>query len=66
VLRRARAAPSCARSSGPSPRAGGWSVGIAEWLRGEELSTVLARADTRLYEAKLAKLRCSQAPAAAP
>ncbi|HUB74759.1 MAG TPA: GGDEF domain-containing protein [Solirubrobacteraceae bacterium] len=33
----------------------GWSVGISEWLRGEELSVALARADTRLYEAKLAK-----------
>ncbi|HEX8713949.1 MAG TPA: GGDEF domain-containing protein, partial [Solirubrobacteraceae bacterium] len=37
----------------------GWSVGISEWLRGEELSAVLARADTRLYEAKLAKPRHS-------
>ncbi len=35
----------------------GWSVGISEWLRGEELSAVLARADTRLYEAKLARPR---------
>jgi diguanylate cyclase (GGDEF)-like protein len=34
-----------------------WSVGISEWLRGEELGTVLARADTRLYEAKLARPR---------
>jgi diguanylate cyclase (GGDEF)-like protein len=34
-----------------------WSVGISQWLRGEELSTVLARADARLYEAKLAKPR---------
>ncbi len=32
-----------------------WSVGISEWLRGEELSAVLARADTQLYEAKLTK-----------
>jgi diguanylate cyclase (GGDEF)-like protein len=37
----------------------GWSIGISEWRRGEELSAVLARADTRLYEAKLAKPRCS-------
>ncbi len=36
-----------------------WSVGISEWLRGEELSSVLARADSRLYEAKLAKPRHS-------
>jgi diguanylate cyclase (GGDEF)-like protein len=34
-----------------------WSVGISEWSRGEELSTVLARADTRLYEAKLSRPR---------
>jgi diguanylate cyclase (GGDEF)-like protein len=40
----------------------GWSVGIAEWLRGEELGTVLARADGRLYEAKLAKPRPSPSP----
>jgi diguanylate cyclase (GGDEF)-like protein len=32
-----------------------WSVGVSEWRRGEDLSAVLARADTRLYEAKLAK-----------
>ncbi len=36
-----------------------WSVGISEWLRGEELSAVLARADTRLYAAKLSKPRQS-------
>lgn len=36
-----------------------WSVGISEWLRGEELSAVLARADSRLYEAKLSKPRHS-------
>jgi diguanylate cyclase (GGDEF)-like protein len=35
----------------------GWSTGVSEWLRGEELGTVLARADERLYEAKLAKQR---------
>jgi hypothetical protein len=35
----------------------GWSTGISQWLRGEELSTVLARADERLYEAKLATQR---------
>jgi diguanylate cyclase (GGDEF)-like protein len=40
----------------------GWSVGIAEWLRGEELGTVMARADGRLYEAKLAKPRPSPSP----
>jgi diguanylate cyclase (GGDEF)-like protein len=34
-----------------------WSVGITEWLRGEELDAVLARADTRLYEAKIARPR---------
>jgi len=32
-----------------------WSVGISDWLPGEELRTALARADARLYEAKLAK-----------
>ncbi len=32
-----------------------WSVGISEWLPGEELEEVLARADDRLYEAKLCK-----------
>jgi diguanylate cyclase (GGDEF)-like protein len=32
-----------------------WSVGISQWLRGEDLSAVLARADARLYDAKLAK-----------
>lgn len=37
----------------------GWSVGVSEWARGEELSAVLARADRRLYEAKLAKPRRS-------
>jgi diguanylate cyclase (GGDEF)-like protein len=36
-----------------------WSTGISEWRRGEELSAVLARADSRLYEAKLAKPRRS-------
>ncbi len=32
-----------------------WSVGVSDWLPGEELHTALARADARLYEAKLAK-----------
>ncbi len=32
-----------------------WSVGISDWLPGEQLHTALARADARLYEAKLAK-----------
>jgi diguanylate cyclase (GGDEF)-like protein len=36
-----------------------WSVGVCQWLPGEELSAVLARADTRLYDAKLAKPRRS-------
>jgi diguanylate cyclase (GGDEF)-like protein len=31
-----------------------WSSGISEWLRGESLDAPLARADERLYEAKLA------------
>jgi diguanylate cyclase (GGDEF)-like protein len=43
-----------------------WSVGISQWLRGEELSAVLARADERLYEAKLAKPRRSLDRAARP
>lgn len=29
-----------------------WSVGLSEWLPGEELDAVLARADSRLYEDK--------------
>jgi diguanylate cyclase (GGDEF)-like protein len=37
----------------------GWSVGISEWRRGEELSTVLARADMALYEEKRGKQRRS-------
>ena len=32
-----------------------WSVGVSEWPAGEELQAVLARADARLYGAKLAK-----------
>ena len=32
----------------------GWSIGISEWLPGEELDAPLARADKHLYEAKLA------------
>jgi diguanylate cyclase (GGDEF)-like protein len=36
-----------------------WSVGVSEWLPGEELSAALARADSRLYAAKLAKPRQS-------
>jgi PleD family two-component response regulator len=32
-----------------------WSVGISDWLPGEQLQTALVRADARLYEAKLAK-----------
>lgn len=31
----------------------GWSIGISEWLRGEELDAPLARADKGLYKAKL-------------
>jgi diguanylate cyclase (GGDEF)-like protein len=37
----------------------GWSAGTSEWLRGEELATALARADTLLYEEKGAKRRFS-------
>jgi diguanylate cyclase (GGDEF)-like protein len=33
----------------------GWSIGVAEWSSGEPLDTVLARADRKLYEHKLAK-----------
>jgi diguanylate cyclase (GGDEF)-like protein len=40
----------------------GWSVGVCEWRAGEELQAVLARADARLYEAKLAKPGRSGAP----
>jgi len=32
----------------------GWSIGISEWLPGEDLDAPLARADKHLYEAKLA------------
>jgi diguanylate cyclase (GGDEF)-like protein len=32
-----------------------WSVGLSEWLPGEDLIAALARADARLYEAKLLK-----------
>ncbi len=32
-----------------------WSAGVCEWPAGEDLQAVLARADARLYEAKLAK-----------
>jgi len=35
----------------------GWSAGTSEWLRGEELGTALARADTLLYEEKRSKRR---------
>jgi diguanylate cyclase (GGDEF)-like protein len=35
----------------------GWSVGISEWLPGEDLDAPLARADERLYEAKLTTSR---------
>jgi diguanylate cyclase (GGDEF)-like protein len=34
-----------------------WSIGISEWLPGEDLDPPLARADERLYEAKLAASR---------
>lgn len=32
----------------------GWSIGVSEWLPGENLDAPLARADKHLYEAKLA------------
>ncbi|MGD0453772.1 MAG: GGDEF domain-containing protein [Solirubrobacteraceae bacterium] len=35
----------------------GWSIGISEWLPGEDLDAPLARADKQLYEAKLATSR---------
>jgi diguanylate cyclase (GGDEF)-like protein len=38
-----------------------WSIGISEWLPGENLDTPLARADKHLYEAKLAASRRQQA-----
>jgi diguanylate cyclase (GGDEF)-like protein len=31
-----------------------WSIGVSEWLLGEDLDAALARADALLYEAKLA------------
>jgi diguanylate cyclase (GGDEF)-like protein len=54
----AAAASAIARLRGEAQHVG-WSAGISEWLRGEELAAVLARADARLYEAKLAKQRDS-------
>jgi len=50
-----------ARLRGPDDRVG-WSAGVSEWMLGEPLHAVLARADRRLYEAKVAK----QGPAPAP
>jgi len=44
----------------------GWSAGVSEWMFGEPLPAVLARADRRLYEAKLAKQGAPLAPAAHP
>ena len=38
-----------------------WSIGISEWLAGEDLDTPLARADKHLYEAKLATSRAQRA-----
>jgi diguanylate cyclase (GGDEF)-like protein len=40
-----------------------WSAGISDWRPGEELPAALARADERLYEAKLAKSGRRPAPA---
>jgi diguanylate cyclase (GGDEF)-like protein len=37
-----------------------WSIGISEWLPGEDLDTPLARADKHLYEAKLIASRGSR------
>jgi diguanylate cyclase (GGDEF)-like protein len=34
-----------------------WSIGVSEWRIGEDLDAPFARADKRLYEAKLAKSR---------
>jgi diguanylate cyclase (GGDEF)-like protein len=50
-----------ARLRGADDRVG-WSVGVSEWIAGEPLPAVLARADGRLYEAKLGK----QGPAPRP
>jgi len=30
----------------------GWSIGVSEWLAGENLDVALARADQHLYEEK--------------
>src|SRR5580692_234472 len=38
-----------------------WSIGISEWLSGEDLDAPLARADKHLYEAKLATSQGRQA-----
>jgi diguanylate cyclase (GGDEF)-like protein len=35
----------------------GWSVGVSRWMLDEPLSSALARADRRLYEAKAVKVR---------
>jgi diguanylate cyclase (GGDEF)-like protein len=36
-----------------------WSIGTSEWLQGENLDAVLARADRHLYKVKLSKPRAS-------
>jgi diguanylate cyclase (GGDEF)-like protein len=38
-----------------------WSIGLSEWLPGEDLDTPLVRADKHLYEAKRAAGRGSRA-----
>lgn len=42
-----------------------WSIGMSEWLQGENLDAVLARADRHLYKAKLSKPHPSLADRAA-
>ena len=44
----------------------GWSIGLSEWLPGEDLDTPLARADKHLYEAKLAASGGSRAGTVQP
>jgi diguanylate cyclase (GGDEF)-like protein len=39
-----------------------WSLGMSEWLPGEALDTVMARADRCLYDAKLAKSASAYGP----
>lgn len=49
-----------------STRVHPWSWGLAEWSRGEMLSTVIARADDAMYRNKTGKYRRAEESVAAP